>query len=116
MDITFSLPPALVIGLIVSTILPILTGLVTTRVTKAGTKAIILAALAAITGLSTELLATIHAGTSYDLGTGLVLALGSFLVGVAMHFGLWKPTTVSAMAQNVLVTSKGTDGTYRVNA
>ena len=111
--IEFNLPPALIIGLLVSTVLPILTGLVTTRVTHSGVRAAILAALAAVTGLGTELLASINAGTTYDLGNGLILALTSFLVAVAMHFGLWKPTTVAEKAQNVLVTSKGDDGTYR---
>lgn len=113
--IEFNLPPALILGLIVSTVLPILTGLVTTRVTNGGIKAVILAGLAAITGLGTELLASIQAGTTYDLGTGLILALTAFLVAVAMHFGLWKPTTVAEKAQNVLVTAKGDDGTYRVD-
>ena len=112
--IEFNVPPALIIGLIVSTVLPILTGLVTTRVTSGAWKAVILALLAAVTGLGTELLASIQAGTTYDLGTGLILALTAFLVAVSMHFGLWKPTTVSAKAQNVLVTAKGDDGTYRV--
>ena len=111
--IEFNVPPALIIGLIVSTVLPILTGLVTTRVTSGAWKAVILALLAAVTGLGTELLASIQAGTTYDLGTGLILALTAFLVAVAMHFGLWKPTTVSAKAQSVLVTAKGDDGVYR---
>lgn len=112
--IEFNFPPALVIGLLVSTILPILTGLVTTRVTSGGVKAIVLAALSAVTGLLTELLASINAGTTYDLGNGLFLALTAFLIATAMHFGLWKPTTVADKAQGVLVTSKGDDGTYRV--
>ncbi len=107
--IEFNLPPALIIGLLVSTILPILVGLVTTRVTNGGIKAVVLAGLAAITGLLTELLASIQAGTTYDLGSGLILALTAFLVAVAMHFGLWKPTTVAEKAQSVLVTAKGVD-------
>lgn len=114
MNIVFNLPPALIVGLIVSTILPILTGLVTTRVTSGGVKAVILAALAAVTGLGTELLASIQSETTYDFGTGLVLALTAFLIAVAMHFGLWKPTTVAEKAQNVLVVNKGEDGTYRI--
>lgn len=44
--IDFNIPPALVLGLIVSTILPILVGLVTTRVTKPGWRAVLLAGLA----------------------------------------------------------------------
>jgi len=101
MDIVLNLPPALIIGLIVSTILPLLTGLVTTRVTNGSVKAVILAALAAATGLGTELLASVQAGTTYDLGTGLVLALTAFLVGVGMHFGIWKPVGASAGAQTL---------------
>lgn len=115
MDIVFNLPPALVLGLVVSTLLPILVGLVTTRVTSSGVKAVLLAALAAVTGLLTELLASVNAGVAYDLGTGLLLALGAFAIAVAMHFGLWKPTTVAAKAQNVLVTAKGDDGVYRAD-
>lgn len=106
MEVVFNLTPALVIGLLVSTVLPILVGLVTTRVTSSGVRAGALAALAAITGLLTELLASINAGVAYDLGSGLVLALTAFIVAVAMHYGLWKPTTVSAKAQSVLVTEE----------
>jgi hypothetical protein len=101
--IQFSLPPALIIGFVVSTILPLLVGLVTTRVTSAGVKAVLLAALAAVTGLLTELLASINAGVAYDIGNGLVLALTGFLVAVGFHFGLWKPTTLTEKVQNTLV-------------
>lgn len=114
MGIEFNLPPALVIGLIVSTVLPILVGLVTTRVTDGGIKAVLLALLAALTGLGTEGLAAIQSGTTWDLGTALVLALTAFLVGVAMHYGLWKPVHVTEKVQNVLVTEKGDDGVHRV--
>lgn len=106
MDIVFNLPPALIIGLLVSTVLPILVGLVTTKVTSSGVKAVILAVLASVTGLLTELLAAINAGVAYDLGNGLVLAVTSFLIAVALHFGLWKPTTLTDKAQSVLVTAK----------
>lgn len=116
MDIVFNVPPALIIGALVSTVLPLLVGLVTTRVTNSGWKALLLAVLTAVTGLLTELLASVNAGVPYDLGNGIVLWLGSFLVAVGLHYGLWKPTSVTAKAQDVLVTSKGADGTYRVDA
>jgi hypothetical protein len=112
MNIEFNLPPALLIGLLVSTVLPVLVGLVTTRVTSPGVKAVLLAALAAVTGLGTELLASINAGTTYDLGSGLVLAVTSFVVAVALHYGIWKPTTVSAKAQDVLVTPSTDASSY----
>jgi hypothetical protein len=101
LGITFSFPPALILGLLVSTILPLLVGLVTTRVVAGGVKALLLAALSAITGLLTELLASVNAGTTYDAGTGLVLALTSFLIAVGLHYGLWKPTGASNAVQSV---------------
>lgn len=101
MDITFDLPLPLIIGLIVSTVLPLLVGLVTKVTTNAGVKAVLLAGLAALTGLGTELLAAINSGTSYDLGTGLLVALGAFLIAVGMHFGIWKPVGASTAAQRV---------------
>lgn len=101
MDISFDLSPALIVGLLVATVLPLLVGLVTKTVTNPGIKAGLLAALAAITGLGTELLASIQAGTTYDLGTGIVLALTSFLVAVGIHFGIWKPTGATEAVQAV---------------
>jgi hypothetical protein len=106
MEIIWNVPPALVIGMLVSTVLPVLVGLVTTRVTHSGIQAILLAGLAAATGLLTELGNAIAQGVAFDMGTGLALALGSFIVAVALHYGFWKPTTVTAKAQAVLVTPK----------
>ncbi|MFF2274223.1 hypothetical protein ACFVTX_18255 [Agromyces sp. NPDC058136] len=111
MQLAFAFPPALVLGLIVSTILPLLVGLVTNTVTSPGRRATLLAALAAVTGLLTELLAAVEAGVTYDLGTGLVIALGMFLVAVGMHFGIWKPTGVSATLQQVGMKDAGTAST-----
>lgn len=99
--ITFTLSWPLIIGLLVSTVLPLLVGLVTKTVTNGGVKAVILAALAAATGLFSELGATITSGGTYDLGTGLLAALGAFLIAVGLHFGLYKPTGAAAAAQRV---------------
>ncbi|ALX66836.1 hypothetical protein [Microbacterium sp. XT11] len=97
--ISFTLDVALIIQLLVSTVLPLLVGLVTKTVTSPGAKAILLAALALITSLLTELGEAIAAGTTYDLGTGLLLALPTFLIAVGMHYGIWKPTGLSVAAQ-----------------
>ena len=101
MNLSFDIPPALIVGLIVSTILPLLVGLVTKTVTNGSVKAVLLAALSAVTGFGTELAAAINSGATYNAGTGLVLALIAFLVAVGLHYGLWKPTGASAAAQNV---------------
>ena len=99
--IEFTLPLPILLALVSGTVLPLLVGLVTTRVTHSGVKATLLAALAAVSGLTAELLASLEAGTSYDLGVGLVTALGVFLVGVGMHTGIYKPTKASEKLQDV---------------
>lgn len=100
--ITFDVNWTLILGLVVSTILPLIVGLVTKVVTAPGTRAVLLAALAAVTGLGTELLNALTSGTPYDLGTGLVLAVTSFLVAVGLHFGIWKPVGASEAAKHAL--------------
>lgn len=98
---TFTIDPALVIQLLISTVLPLLVGLVTTRVTDSGVKAWLLAALSLVTSLLTELGDAIATGTTYDIGQGLLLALPTFLIAVGMHYGIWKPTGASAVVQGV---------------
>lgn len=99
--LTFSLSWPLIIGLLVSTILPLIVGLVTSRVTHSGAKAVFLAGLAAATGFLSELGDALTNGTPYDIGTGLVIALTAFLVAVGLHFGIYKPTGASAKVQSV---------------
>lgn len=99
MDITFNLEPALILQLLISTVLPLLVGLVTKTVTNSGAKALLLALLALVLSLLTELLAAVNAGTAYDLGQGLLLAIPTFLIAVGMHYGLWKPVGASTAAQ-----------------
>lgn len=96
---TFTLDPALIIQLLISTVLPLLVGLVTRVTTSGAVKAVALAALALATSLLTELGQAIAAGVAYDIGRGLLLALPTFLIAVGMHFGLWKATGAAAAAQ-----------------
>lgn len=103
--ISFTIDPALVIQLLVSTVLPLLVGLVTKVVTHGGVKAVLLAAFALATSLLTELGAALTAGVPYDLGQGLLLAIPTFLIAVGLHYGLWKPTGVATKAQELFTTS-----------
>ena len=107
MTLTYSLDVVQALTLAVGTVLPVLVGLVTTRVTHPGAKAVTLALLAALTALGTEALSAAQAGTPYDLGRGAVMALGVWVVAVATHFGLWKPTQVAAVAAEKGRTVKG---------
>lgn len=99
--ITFTIDPWQVVQLIVAVVLPVLVGLVTTRTTSPGLKAALLAGLAVLSSLGTEALAANEAGEVYDLGQGLIFGLGTFIVAVAMHYGLWKPTGTSGLVQGV---------------
>lgn len=110
MDISFNLSWPVIIGLLISIVLPLGVGLITKTVTHPGVKAVILAAVTAVTGILTELLAALNAGTTFDLGNALLLWVGSFLVAVGMHFGIWKPTTLSTKAQ-MAFSSNNDDGT-----
>ena len=101
MEIVFDVPVVLVIQLIAGVILPVLVGLVTSRVTSSNRKAVLLLALSFLSSLLTELIASANAGTAYNLGLGLMTGLATFIVGVATHYGLWKPTGVSTRAQEL---------------
>ncbi len=99
--VAFTLDAAAVVQLLVAFVLPVLVGLVTTRATSAGLKAWLLAALSLVSSLLVELGRTIAAGGVFDVGVALLLALPAFVVSVASHYGLWKPTGVSLAAQDV---------------
>jgi hypothetical protein len=102
---TVTLDTAYWLALAVNVLLPVLVGLVTTRVVSAGVKAVLLLALSTVSGFLTELA---HPGPGYSVGTAAVLALVAFATGVLAHFGLWKPTGISAKAQDSLVTARPT--------
>lgn len=91
----------LLLGLLVSTVLPLVVGLVTTRITSGGIKAVLLLALNAIIGFGQQLLDSHSDGSAFSLTDALFAWVTFFLVGVGMHFGLWKPTGVSGTVQDV---------------
>jgi hypothetical protein len=82
--------------LLVNTVLPILVGLVTTRMTGSRAQAVLLALLTAITGFVSEWL---EAGLdAFDLKSALFTWITGFVVAVATHYGLWRPTGVKDFA------------------
>lgn len=99
--IAFTVPWPMVIALLVSTVLPLFVGLVTKSTTSSAVKAVLLALTAAVTGILTELYDALTTSTTYDLGIGLITALGAFLVAVGLHFGLYKPTGAASVVQRV---------------
>lgn len=111
--ITFDIPLVNVLMLLAGVVLPVLVGLVTTKTTSPGAKAVLLAVLAVLTSVLTELIAALQSGTPYNLGLALLLGLGTFIVAVSTHYGLLKPTGVSAAAQNTLRTADTIPGEGR---
>lgn len=99
--ITFSLPPEILIQMIVAAILPALVGLVTNRFTPSGLKAGLLALLALLTSGLTELGSALATGADYDIGMWLITAVGSLVMAIALHYGLLKPTGASAKLQAI---------------
>lgn len=90
-----------VLTFLISFLLPLLVGLITTKVTSAGVKAILLAAASLVTSIATSWAAALQSHQPFDLWTALLTFGGVFVVAVASHFGVWKPTGAAAAAQNV---------------
>lgn len=105
MDILFTLDPAVVIQLVLTTVMPIAVGLVTTRTTSGAVKAWLLAAFTLVTSILTGLGAALANGTPFDLGLALLSAIPAFAISVATYYGLWKPTGIGKAAQDVEATT-----------
>lgn len=103
--IEFNVPVWQVIQLLAGTVLPLLVALVTTRITAPGRRAVLLAGLSVATSILTELGSALQTHQPYNLGLALLFGVGTFIVAVATHYGLWKATGVAEKAQNILVTA-----------
>lgn len=79
----------------VGTLLPIVVALITARVADGATKALTLLALAALSGVLTELGDALAAGTPWEWQQSVYAAVLAYVVAVASHFGLWKPAAVT---------------------
>lgn len=90
---------AQILSLVVGIVLPLLVGFVTKESWSGGVKAVTLAFLSAASGFLTEALAVVNAGTAFDWQATLVAVLGTFLVAVGLHVGIWKPLGATAAVQ-----------------
>lgn len=99
------LSKAQIVGLLITLVLPVLVGLVTTRVTSACMKSVLLLLFTAVDGFLVELG---NAGDGYNVANGVFYAIVGFVTAVAVHYGLLKPTGISAKAQDSLVTARPT--------
>lgn len=102
---TFSLDAAVVIQLILTVIMPIVVAFVTQRTTSSAAKAWLLAGLTLASSIITGIGAAIEAGTSFDIGVALLLALPQFAISAATYHGLWKPTGIAQKVQDIEATT-----------
>lgn len=100
--ITFEFSWLTLLTFIVAILLPLAVGLVTKLDTKPARRAILLALFAAIAGFLNELITAISTGGSFNVSEALFLWVGIFVVSVAAHFGVLKPTGLSTKAQAAL--------------
>lgn len=91
------------ISLIVTVLLPLIVGLLTTRTTSAGVKAVLLLAFAAIKSFLEGWLQARNTAVEFEFVAAAITTAVNFAIAAVVHFGLYKPTGVSAAAQDALV-------------
>lgn len=95
--LTLDLPQLL--NLLLAVVFPVLVGLVTKTVTRSGLKAFLLATISLGSGLVSAVLAAYTAGVPFDLVAALLTGLAAWIIAIATHYGLWKPSGVTARVQ-----------------
>lgn len=87
------------LSLAITVLLPVLVGLVTRQRTSPGVQGFLLLVFAAVKSFLEAWLEAENEGTPF-LWTALAATIAvNFVIAVAVHFGLWKPTGVAAGAQ-----------------
>jgi hypothetical protein len=84
----------LLLNTAIAVFLPALVGLVTTKTTNPTMRALLLLGLSIAQTLIGQILIALGTG-DFDWFTWALSAIGSFVVGVATHFGFWKPSGAS---------------------
>jgi ABC-type branched-subunit amino acid transport system permease subunit len=92
--------------LVINIVLPLLVGYVTTELTASKFQAALLMLLTAVTGFVSEWVKALNGHETFNITDALFTWLTGFVAAVAAHYGLWRPTGASAVAQRSLVRSK----------
>jgi hypothetical protein len=85
----------------VGVILPIVVALITSRVADGAVKALVLLALAAVSGYLISWLDATNSGVAFDFSQASFTAVLGFVVAVASHFGLWKPAALTGSGGSI---------------
>jgi hypothetical protein len=92
--------PIELVTIALAVVAPLLVGLVTTRVTSSGVRAVLLATLSAAVGVGIGFRDS-PADVLWDWRAAVTAAFVAWVIAVATHFGLWKPTGIAARVQAV---------------
>jgi hypothetical protein len=92
------------LALVIQFALPLLVGLLTKQSWPAGLKAVLLLLLTAVAQFCVQLQDHLSSpDTAFDLRSILYATAIGFVVSVAVHFGLWRPTGAADAAGRTLV-------------
>lgn len=99
----FTLSVGGILAIVVQFGLPLVVGFVTKQSWSSGMKTWLLLFLSAVTQFLTTWAEAAAAGTHFSWTTALWSALVGFVLAVAAHYGIWKPTGATDAAQRALV-------------
>lgn len=119
---TFEFSWAVLVQFVLATVLPLAVAVVTTRAQSGRVRGVLLAVLTLATTLLTTLLHALTTGEAVEWFSVVLTAVGSFIVSVGFHFGLWgangpvRDPATGERAPSVsayLIENVGRKGTYR---
>jgi predicted Na+-dependent transporter len=90
----------LLLNTIISVFLPALVGLITQRETNETVKSLLLLLLSVLNVLIGQIVIAISTG-NFDWFTWIIGAIASFVIGVGVHFGFWKPVGATEKLQKI---------------
>jgi len=103
----FALNTATILALIVSVVIPLIAALLSKARWPQEVTGIITAALATANGFFTEW-ANSTGANHYNWQAALGIAIGSFFLAIAAHYGVWKDTATTAKLLNFPVSKAAT--------
>ena len=92
---------AQLISSLVGIVLPILVAVITDRAASGAVKSVALLALAAVSSFLSAWLVALNGGAPFDWSQAAFGVLTTFVIAVAMHFGLWRGIGASGSASPV---------------
>jgi uncharacterized membrane protein len=90
-----------VLSLVATVVLPLLVGLVTRSRTSAHVKAVLLLVLSALLTVVEAWQLSVDKHAPFHWQQFVINLIVSFVIAVAVHFGLWKPTGAAGATQRV---------------